>query len=81
MYVETYCPYCEVVRRKVKELGLQEGVDIEIRDRDKAQHRADLIERGGKPQVPYLVDFETKEEMYESADIAEYLTSNTNSIG
>ena len=33
----------------------------------------ELIERGGKRQVPYLVDTETKTEMYESSDIVAYL--------
>ena len=33
----------------------------------------ELIARGGKQQVPYLVDDETNVEMYESADIVKYL--------
>jgi glutathione S-transferase len=35
--------------------------------------RAELIERGGKFQVPYLVDPNTRKEMYESDEIIEYL--------
>ena len=34
---------------------------------------AELIARGGKRQVPYLVDSETNTEMYESSDIVDYL--------
>ena len=35
---------------------------------------AELIARGGKRQVPYLVDSETNTEMYESAGIVAYLS-------
>ena len=35
--------------------------------------RPSVVERGGKAQFPYLVDPNTKREMYESADIIRYL--------
>lgn len=35
----------------------------------------ELIARGGKRMVPYLVDEETGVEMYESDDIVDYLTT------
>ncbi|MFM2374350.1 MAG: Glutathione S-transferase, N-terminal domain [Candidatus Parcubacteria bacterium] len=35
----------------------------------------ELITRGGKRQVPYLVDDKDGTEMYESADIVEYLAT------
>jgi glutathione S-transferase len=35
--------------------------------------RADLAQRGGKVQVPYLVDPNTAAAMYESDDIVAYL--------
>ena len=38
--------------------------------------REDLIKRGGKRQVPYLVDTDRQVEMYESEDIVEYLNEN-----
>jgi len=34
---------------------------------------AELVARGGKRQVPYLIDDEKKIEMYESKDIVKYL--------
>ncbi len=37
------------------------------------RNRAELLERGGRMQVPYLVDPNTGVEMYESTDIVEYL--------
>jgi glutathione S-transferase len=36
----------------------------------------ELIARGGKRQVPYLVDTDRGVEMYESADIIAYLEAN-----
>ena len=35
--------------------------------------RAELVARGGKMMVPYLVDPNTGREMYESEDIMRYL--------
>ena len=37
------------------------------------EHRRQLVERGGKMQVPYLVDPNTGAALYESADIQRYL--------
>ena len=38
--------------------------------------RAALIEKGGKQQVPYLVDTEKEVAMYESDDIMDFLELN-----
>ncbi len=69
LYVKTGCPFCEKVLAVAKELGLTfeekniaDGVALD-----------ELIARGGKRQVPYLVDKERGVEMYESGDIAAYL--------
>lgn len=37
---------------------------------------AELIEKGGKRQVPFLVDTEKEVSMYESADIIDYIRDN-----
>ena len=65
------CPYCRIVREVLTELDL----DAEIYPCPKGGERfsPELIERGGKAQVPYLVDPNTGEEMYESIDIIKYL--------
>lgn len=69
LYVKTGCPYCARVLNTGEELGI-EFEEKNIADGDVA---AELIARGGKRQVPYLVDSERNIEMYESADIDEYL--------
>lgn len=69
LYVKTGCPYCIKVLNTGEELGVTfEGKNIA----DDAV-AAELIKRGGKRQVPYLVDSERGIEMYESADIDAYL--------
>jgi len=69
LYVKTGCPFCHVVLDTGKELSIS-FVEKNIADDAVA---AELIARGGKRQVPYLVDSERNIEMYESADISEYL--------
>ncbi len=41
----------------------------------KSGRRAELVARGGKMMVPYLIDPNTGTEMYESDDIVAYLES------
>ena len=64
-------PYCRLVREALTELDL----DVEIYPCPKAgeRFRPELVERGGKAQFPYLVDSNTRVEMYESLDIVAYL--------
>lgn len=69
LYVKTGCPYCARVLEVVKILG----VSIEEKNIKNPAIAEELIRRGGKRQVPYLVDSERGVEMYESEDIAEYL--------
>lgn len=72
LYVKTGCPYCAAVLHKVEELEIsvtQKNIaDSEVAD--------ELVERGGKRQVPYLVDDVRNTEMYESGDIVEYLETH-----
>jgi glutathione S-transferase len=63
-------PYCRKVREALSEL------DLEYVVRNVPKHspkRAALVDRGGKMQVPYLVDPNTGRAMYESDDIVAYL--------
>ena len=63
-------PYCRKVREALSELDLE----YVIRNVPKGSpKRAELEKRGGKVQVPYLIDPNTKTEMYESDDIIAYL--------
>jgi glutathione S-transferase len=76
LYVKTGCPYCAAVLAKMHELGLK-FEEKNIADEGIVD---ELIELGGKRQVPfmdddnmtpYLVDDDV--EMYESNAIIEYL--------
>ncbi len=72
LYVKTGCPFCAKTLAKVEELGLQVE-EKNIADEGVAE---ELIARGGKRQVPYLVDSEKNVEMYESDDINNYLSEH-----
>ncbi|MCB1675121.1 MAG: glutathione S-transferase N-terminal domain-containing protein [Halioglobus sp.] len=71
LYDMENCPYCRLVREVLTELDL----DVEILPcpREGQRFRPELEARGGKVQVPYLVDANTATEMYESLDIIDYL--------
>jgi glutathione S-transferase len=63
-------PYCRKVREALSELDLESVVRNVPKGSPK---RAALVDRGGKMQVPYLVDPNTGRAMYESDDIVAYL--------
>ena len=69
LYVKTGCPFCH----KVLDAGA--ALDISFDEKNIADDAvaAELVARGGKRQVPYLVDSERGVEMYESDDIVAYL--------
>ena len=63
-------PFCRKVRERLNELNL----DYHVKNVGKfSARRAELVERGGKMMVPYLIDPNEAVEMYESDDILEYL--------
>lgn len=66
------CPFCVRVLRKIEELGVT-GITLRDTMRE-AGANAELIERGGKRQVPCL--FIDGKAMYESADINDWLEAN-----
>jgi glutathione S-transferase len=63
-------PYCRKVREALSELDLEYVVRNVPKGSPK---RAELVARGGKMQVPYLVDPNDGRELYESDDIVAYL--------
>ena len=73
LYEFRACPFCVVTRRKMQKLGL----NIELRDaQNDPQWAQELIEQGGKHQVPCLRitnEDGRVEWMYESQDIMQYL--------
>ena len=72
LYIQTGCPYCAIVIAAFDELGLP----FESRNIQSDAYRAELLARGGKIQVPYLVDISRNIEMYESADIVKYVQTH-----
>lgn len=63
-------PYCRKVRETLCELNL----DYRVHNVGKeSPRRPELVQRGGRMQVPYLVDPNTGTETYESDDIVDYL--------
>ena len=69
LYVKTGCPFCE----KVFVAGREFGISFEEKNIADNTVAAELIARGGKRQVPYLIDSDREVEMYESDDIVHYL--------
>lgn len=69
LYVKTGCPYCE----KVLEAAARLGISFDEKNIADATVAEELIAKGGKRQVPYLVDSERGVSMYESDDILNYL--------
>ncbi|NQV93084.1 glutaredoxin [Candidatus Kaiserbacteria bacterium] len=72
LYVKTGCPFCLATLAKAEELGLT----LEEKNIANDAVAEELIARGGKRQVPYLVDSERNVEMYESGDINIYFDTH-----
>ena len=69
LYILESCPYCKKVMNFLDEKGVQyTKIDIKSKANEEA-----LIKIGGKRQVPFLIDTDRNIQMYESADIIEYL--------
>lgn len=73
LYQKESCPYCHKVRQEFENMG----VDYCIKPMpDGSTRRKELIELGGKEQVPFLVDTDKNVKMYESEDIINYVKEN-----
>lgn len=70
LYYKPTCPYCQRVLSEAETLG----ISFTLKDISTDETlRAELIERGGKKQVPYLIDTTHNVALYESNDIVTYL--------
>jgi glutaredoxin 3 len=69
LYTKTGCPFCH----KVLAAGEELGITFDLQNIADDAVAAELTKRGGKRQVPYLVDTDRNIEMYESGDIVAYL--------
>ncbi len=69
LYVKTGCPYCGAVLEYAK------GADIAYEEKNVKDEGVidEVIAKGGKRQVPFLVDGENDVMLYESGMIIDYL--------
>jgi glutathione S-transferase len=55
----------------------EKGIEVDEREvYFSEEYMAELMEKGGKRQIPYLHDTDKNIQMYESDDIIEYLQEN-----
>jgi glutathione S-transferase len=70
LYYKPTCPYCQRVLSANETIAAPLELKNVLGD---PAIMAELVEKGGKPQVPYLEDTNRGVSMYESMDIIEYL--------
>ena len=73
LYYKPTCPFCQRVLGEAEEMGIKFNLKDISTDDSVAE---ELIARGGKRRVPYLVDTDRATEMYESGDIIKYLQAH-----
>ena len=69
LYIKENCAYSSAVMHAIEELGMK----IKTRNVANNRYAIELIERGGKFQVPALYDSEEGTMTYESGAIMDYL--------
>ena len=70
LFYKPTCPFCQRVLGEVEEMGIKLNLKDISADSVALE---ELIEKGGKKQVPFLEDDERGVTMYESGDIIAYL--------
>lgn len=71
LFQKEECPFSHVVRQKLSDLGLDYAAHS-IPDAQDLKHK-ELVNAGGKDQVPFLIDHKTGVKLYESEAIVSYL--------
>lgn len=71
LYEFEACPFCRRVREAITSLDL--SVLVRPCPKGGNRFRPEVVARGGKAQFPYLIDPNTGDELYESADIVRHL--------
>ena len=69
LYYSETCPYC----RKVLSFFSENNINFERRDVSDPENYEELIENGKVAQVPFLMDTNNNEQMYESDVIIDYV--------
>jgi glutaredoxin len=72
LYTSPVCPYC----KKVEAYMHEAGIVYEERSIVEPAYRDELIQKGGKMQVPFLVDTDQDVAMYESDDMIAHLSTH-----
>lgn len=73
LYYKPSCPFCQRVIQVSENLK----ITLDLKDiSDDESALQELIAKGGKKQVPFLIDSERNVSMYESNDIIDYLREN-----
>ena len=70
LYYLSTCPYC----KKVIDFLDSNNIEYKLLDINEHENFNKLMKIGKKRQVPFIVDTNTGNVMYESADIIEYLS-------
>lgn len=70
LYYKPECPFCQ----KVLAFAEKHNITFDLKDINDEANAEELTAKGGRRQVPYLVDGEIA--MYESDDIIAHLQSN-----
>lgn len=69
LYIKPGCSYCA----KVLAEGAVMGIEFDTRNVADPGVTEELVERGGRPVTPFLIDDETGRSMYGSNEIIAYL--------
>ncbi|MEN9920554.1 MAG: hypothetical protein RL538_447 [Candidatus Parcubacteria bacterium] len=73
MFTLYYKPSCAFSQRVIQ-MAENFNTDLELKDITESEEAlAELMEKGGKDQTPFLVDSERGVSMYESSDIIDHL--------
>lgn len=72
LYIKDNCPYSKMVLNKLEELH----APVTLKNVSDNRHAIELIEYGGKFQVPCLIDFDQQFSLYESPAIMRYFDEN-----
>ena len=69
LFIVDTCPYC----KKVIDYLKTTPINFQLLDINDAHNYEEMMQLGGKRQVPFLFDDKNNVTMYESDDIIEYL--------
>ena len=71
LYYRPFCPFCQIVLDFAK----NNDIEFELRDIAQEDNLESLLQIGGQQLVPFLIDEENDQTIYESDDIIEYLAN------